>query len=129
MQKRFLWGVCVLVLGVLAACVHLKAQGESKAPVYVYVSDWAVPRVQWADMAKLDTQDTSLENKLLNDGTISAYGTLVSLIHTERQPTHADSFWANSEGNILKALAAFYAVADETAPRCWLLPNTGTTCW
>ena len=116
MQRRFLWGFCALVLGLLTTGVQLRAQGESKAPVYVYVSDWAVPRAQWTDMAKLDTQDIALENKMLSDGTITAYGTLVNLIHTEGQPTHADFFWANSEGNILKALAALYAAPDETAP-------------
>jgi hypothetical protein len=118
MQNRRMWGIGLIVLGVLAAGMPLKAQSEneSKAPLYVYVSDWAVPRAQWGAMAKLGDQDTALENKLLADGTIMAYGEFVNLIHTEGQPTHTDFFWAKSEGNILKALAGFYAQPDETAP-------------
>jgi hypothetical protein len=105
------------VLGVLAPGRALRAQSESKttAPIYVYVSEWAVPRAQWGDMTKLDDQDRALENKLLADGTITAYGELVNLIHTEGQPTHADFFWATSEGNILKALAGFYGRPDITS--------------
>ena len=54
MQKRVVWGICALVLGVLAAGIPLKAQSEStnKAPLYVYVSDWAVPRAQLASLPR-----------------------------------------------------------------------------
>jgi hypothetical protein len=118
MHTHRMWGICLVVLGVLAAGLPLMAQGESesKPPMYVYVSEWAVPRAQWGDMAKLSDQDRALEDKLLADGTITAYGELVSLIHTEGEPTHADFFWGTSEGNILKVLAGFYAQPDETAP-------------
>ena len=117
MQKRFVGGVCSLVLGLLAAGTPLKAQSESarKPPMYAYISQWAVPRAQWGEMAKIDEQDKALEDKLLAAGTITAYGTLVNLIHTEGNATHADFFWATSEGNILKALAAFYARPDTTS--------------
>ena len=116
MQNRVLWGICALIFGVLAVGLPLKAQSESKPPMYVYISQWAVPRAQWGDMAKLDDQDRALEDKLLANGTITAYGELGNLIHAEGQPTHADFFWATSEGNILKALAAFYAQPDNTSP-------------
>jgi hypothetical protein len=118
MQKQKTWGICVIVLGILFAGTTLRAQDESssKAPVYVYVSDWAVPRAQWGAMAKLSDQDRALEVKLLADGTITAYGDAVSLIHTEGEPTHVDFFWATSEGNVLKSLAGFYAQPDETSP-------------
>jgi hypothetical protein len=118
MRKRVLWGVCVLIIGVVAAGLPLRAQNESesKPPIYVYVSQWAVPRAQWGDMAKLMVQDRALEDKLVADGTIAAYGQLVNLIHTEGEPTHQDFFWAKSEGNILKALAGFYSQPEVTSP-------------
>jgi hypothetical protein len=118
MRKGVLGGICALILGVVAASLPLRAQNESesKPPNYVYVSQWAVPRAQWGAMDKLDVQDRELEDKLLADGTITAYGQLVNLIHTEGEPTHADFFWAKSEGNILKALAGFYAQPDVTSP-------------
>jgi hypothetical protein len=118
MQKQVLWGICALMLGLLAGSVPLKAQSESasKAPLYVYVSDWAVPRAQWGAMEKLSSQDQALESRLLNEGTITAYGEFVNLIHAEAQPTHTDIFWAKSEGDVMKALDGFYGQPDETAP-------------
>jgi hypothetical protein len=118
MRKRVLWGVFALMLGVLAAGLPLKAQSESasKAPMYIYVSHWSVPRAQWGDMAKLGQQHESLEEKLLANGTITGYGHYVNLIHTEVQPTHGEWMTATSEGNVLKALAAFYGSPDVTAP-------------
>jgi hypothetical protein len=41
-----------------------------------------VPRAQWGDMAKLNEGDRTMEEKLLNDGTITAYGEFENLIHT-----------------------------------------------
>lgn len=118
MQKRSMWGICLIMLGILAAGTMLRAQSQStsKAPTYTYVSGWAVPRAQWGEMAKLDEQEKALEDKLLADGTITGYGSFVNLIHTEGRPTHGDFFMATSEGNVLKALAAFYGQPDLTAP-------------
>ena len=55
-------------------------------------------------------------DKLVADGTITGYGEFRNLIHAEGQPTHGDWFTATSEGNILKALEAFYARPDVAAP-------------
>jgi hypothetical protein len=118
MQMRRMLGICLIMLGVLAAGTMLRAQSESttKAPTYTYVSQWAVPRAQWGDMAKLNEQDRALEDKLLADGTITGYGYFVNLIHTEGEPTDGDFFMATSEGNVVKALAAFYAAPETTSP-------------
>ena len=118
MQKLGMWGISVLVLGLLAASVPLQAQSESesKAPLYIYVSHWSVPRAQWGDMAKQGQQHEALEEKLLASGTITGYGHYVNLIHTEGQPTHGEWITATSEGNVLKALEAFYGSPDVTSP-------------
>jgi hypothetical protein len=118
MQKWKMWGICLAVLGLLAAGTPLKAQGEgaNKAPMYIYVSHWGVPRAQWGDMAKLGQQHGALEDKLLANGTITGYGHYVNLIHTEGQPTHGEWITATSEGNVLKALESFYGSPDVTSP-------------
>jgi hypothetical protein len=118
MQKRVMWGMCALMLGVLATAASLKAQSESesKAPMYIYVSHWGVPRAQWGDMAKQGQQHEALEDKLLANGTITGYGHYVNLIHTEGQPTHGEWISATSEGDVLKALAAFYGSPAVTSP-------------
>jgi len=118
MRKSGIWGIGVLVLGLLAAAVPLKAQNEStnKAPMYIYVSHWGVPRAQWGDMMKLGQEHAALEDKLLASGTITGYGHYVNLIHTEGQPTHGEWITATTEGNVLKALAAFYGSPEVTSP-------------
>jgi hypothetical protein len=118
MQKQRMWGTCLIVLGLLLAGTVLRAQSESesKAPIYVCVFEWTVPRAQWGDMAKRADQTTAIDEKLMSDGTITAYGELVSLIHTEGQPTHAEFFWTPSEGNVLKVLAGFLTRQDRTSP-------------
>ena len=118
MQKRFLCGSCALLLGLLAAGIPLKAQSESMgtSPVYIYVSQWGVPRAQWGDMAKLGEEQGAVEDKLLADGTIVGYGHYTNLIHTDGQPTHGGWITATSEGNVLKALAAFYGAPNLTSP-------------
>jgi hypothetical protein len=118
MRKSGLWGISVLVVGLLAASVPLRAQGEgtSKAPLYIYVSHWGVPRAQWGDMAKLGQQHEALEDKLLTNGTITGYGHYMNLIHTKGQPTHGEWISATSEGSVLKALAAFYGAPQVTSP-------------
>jgi hypothetical protein len=74
----------------------------------------AVPRVQWAEMVKLDEQDRPLMEKLISDGTLTGYGAYTNLIHQEGEPTHGTWFTATSEGNLLKALEAVYAQPEST---------------
>ena len=62
MRSRRVFNVCLLCV---AACLavapsHAQSADQSKPPMYIYVSEWAVPRAQWADMAKVDEQDRSL---------------------------------------------------------------------
>lgn len=118
MQKRNLWAICIVMLGVLAAGIPLWAQGGSsnQAPMYIYLSDWGVPRAQWADMAKRAKEDAVLEDKLVAAGTITGYGHFVNLIHTEGGPTHGEWLTTTSEGNVLKALSPFYNSPSATSP-------------
>jgi len=118
MQERRIWATCLLVLGVLAAGTPLCAQAEEEgnAPMYIYVSQWAVPRAQWADVAKLNAADRPMMEKLVADGIITGYGEFMNLLHVDGQPTHGDWITATSEGNILKALETFYAQPGLTAP-------------
>lgn len=119
MRNRRVFNVCLLSV---AACLavapsHAQSADQSKPPMYIYVSEWAVPRAQWADMAKVDEQDRSLMDKLVSDGTLISYGSLTNLIHQEGEPTHTTWMSASSEGNLLKALEAVYAnPGSTTAP-------------
>ncbi|MBZ5515657.1 MAG: hypothetical protein LAN62_12615 [Acidobacteriia bacterium] len=118
MQKRLVQYVCSLIFVALAAGLPLRAQSadQGKAPMYSYISEWAVPRAQWADMEKLDDQEKSLMDKLIADGTIVSYASFTNLLHQEGEPTHGTWFSAMSEGKLLKALEAVYAQGTTTAP-------------
>ena len=118
MQKQRMWGTCLIMLGLLATGTVLRAQSEteSTSPVYVCVFEWDVPRAQWADMSKRAEQTMAIDAKLLSEGTITAYGEMVSLIHTEGQPTHAEFFWTPTEGNVLKVLTGLMTRPDRTSP-------------
>lgn len=87
---------------------------QGKPPVYTYISEWAVPRAQWAEMVKLDDQDKPLMEKLVSDGTLTGYGAFTNIIHQDGEPTHGTWFTAASEGNLLKALEAVYAQPGAT---------------
>lgn len=116
MKNRVTWCVRFLPLLALVTGVSLQAQNADagKPPVYTYLSEWAVPRVQWADMVKLDDQDKSLMDKLVADGTLTGYGAYTNLLHQEGEATHGTWFTATSEGNLLKALEAVYAQPGST---------------
>jgi hypothetical protein len=118
MPRRGIRTICLLIAGMLCTGTALHAQdmNQGNPPLYIYVSQWAVPRAQWADLAKLDASQRAIEDKLLADGTITGYGRFFNLIHTEDGPTHGNWIAATSQGNILKALEAFYAAPSLTAP-------------
>jgi hypothetical protein len=96
----------------------LRAQGDDmgKPPLYIYVSQWGVPRAQWGDMAKLNDADRALMDKAVADGTITGYGDDELLVHTEGGPTHATWFTASSQEGILKALQTLMSQPGTTAP-------------
>jgi hypothetical protein len=114
MKTRAIWCVSLLFAFVTGMSLHAQTGNQGKPPVYTYLSEWAVPRAQWAEMVKLDDQDKPLMDKLIADGTLTGYGAFTNLIHQEGEPTHGTWFTATSEGNLLKALEAVYAQPGST---------------
>lgn len=103
--------VTVCLVWVLLVPFLSQVAAQSKEPIYIYVAEWDVPRLQWGEIAKLDEQDRPVMDKLVADGTLIGYGAYSNLIHQEGEPTHGTWFSANSEGKLLKALEAVYAQA------------------
>jgi hypothetical protein len=118
MQKRGFWTIGLVILGMLAAGAPLRAQDSdmAKPPMYIYVSQWAVPRAQWGDMAKVEENYRGVMDKLVTGGAITGYGEEVNLIHTEGEPTHSEWFTANSQEGILKALDTLMSQPGSQAP-------------
>ena len=115
-KTRVIGSFCSLTVLALVTGLPLTAQtaDQGKAPVYTYLSEWAVPRAQWPQMVKLDEQDRPLMDKLVAAGTLTGYGAYTNLIHQEGEATHGTWFTAKSEGNLLKALEALYAQPGST---------------
>jgi hypothetical protein len=116
MKNRAIWYAGFLSIFTFVPVLSLQAQAgdQGKPPLYTYISEWAVPRAQWGEMAKLDEQDKPLMDKLVADGTLTGYGAYTNLIHQDGEPTHGTWFSATSEGNLLKALEAVYAQPGST---------------
>jgi len=110
-------GVCAFALTATWS-VPARAQSEvkEKAPMYSYISNWVLPRSQWAEMEKADTTNEKILSKALSSGTLVSYGHDETLIHKADGETH-DSWWsATSMAGVLNVLEQFYAVGTTTSP-------------
>src|SRR5437868_7985673 len=115
MFKRFLVIACMGCAAMLSP-VWLSAQTATQDQSYfTYVSQWAVPRAEWANFEKQEKDDDALMQKLVADGTIIAYGDSTSRVHTEDGYTHADWMTATSRANLLKALEETFKTASNAA--------------
>ncbi len=91
----------VLALGMAMHATPASAQATT---YFSYVSEWQVPRAQWAAFEKERDQGNATLQSLVADGTIIAWGNDINLVHTDDGYTQEDWFTATSHANILKAL-------------------------
>jgi hypothetical protein len=92
---------CAVVLGSILVSAPAGAQDQN---YFTYVSDWAVPRAEWANFEKQEKADDATMQKLVADGTIISWGDATSRVHDESGYTHSNWFTATSRANLLKAL-------------------------
>ncbi len=116
--SKMLFAVAVAAIAALSAAPARAqmADDKEKAPVYTYVSEWAVPRADWAAYEKGISATKQLMDKLVADGTLVDYGWFKNLVHQEGAPTHGDWFSATSVGNVMKALNALMAQGAAAGP-------------
>lgn len=89
---------------------------KEKPAMYTYVSNWAVPRPQWAEIDKNTAADEKTLQKNLAGGTIIGYGDDTNLIHRNDGYTH-DQWWsAMSMAGLLNVLEQFYKSGDVVVP-------------
>lgn len=94
--------VCTLALAALVAA----APAAQEQTHYTFVSFWAVPRAQWTDFEKAGEQTNSVLERLVADGTLVAWGSAATLVHTEDGYTHSNWFVSTSQAGITKTLEA-----------------------
>jgi len=109
--------VCALaMMAVWAAPACAQNEPKEKPPMYSYISNWTIPRAQWAEMEKANASDQKILEKAMADGTIIGYGNDMNLVHTPDGETHDDWWSAMSMAGILNVLDKFYKSGTPTSP-------------
>ena len=109
MSKRIigLSGVGLFVVVLLAFSVPVALpQMEQAHPVYIYVSQFQVPRANWAQYAE-DTEKTvnPILERLMADGTLTGWSNTETIVHTPDGMTHATAWGSTSLAGIMRVLA------------------------
>src|SRR5258708_6542699 len=103
-MKKRIAGLLVIVLAVMLVPAALP-QMEPTPTVYTYVSQFQVPRANWAAYAE-DTEKTvvPIVEKLTADGTILSWSTFEQVIHTPEGYTHGAAWSSTSISGLMKVL-------------------------
>jgi hypothetical protein len=114
------WGVfavvCALAVAVALPAGAQMSEVKEKPPMYSYASDWAIPRAQWGEMEKANATDEKMREKAMAAGTIIAYGTDTTMVHTDDGYTH-DGWWSGmSMAAVLNVLEQEYKSGSPTSP-------------
>ncbi|PYV58683.1 MAG: hypothetical protein DMG90_15460 [Acidobacteria bacterium] len=106
--------VCLVAASATAA--FAQSDVKEKPPMYSYVSNWAIPRAQWGEIAKSNAGSEKIVSKALADGILVGYGNDEVLVHQENGATH-DNFWSSmSQAGLIKVLEQFYQSGTATNP-------------
>jgi hypothetical protein len=102
-------GVCAftLVAGWSSPARAQNSDEKMKPTEYCYVSSWDVPRPQWADMLKVQADDRAAMDKLMADGSITAYGNDATLVHQQGEATHSDWMCGPDAGKLASIVASY----------------------
>ncbi len=119
-MKKFGWilaGVCALaMLAAFAAPAGAQNEPKEKPPMYTYVSNWTIPRAQWAEVDKDNAGNRSVLDKALADGTIVGYGDDETMVHQIDGSTH-DNWWSSmSMAGLMGVLERFYKSNSVASP-------------
>ena len=81
------------------------SQMEQAHPVYIYVSQFQVPRASWAQFAE-DTEKTvnPILERLMAEGAITGWANTESIVHTPDGMTHSTAWSSPSLAGIMRVL-------------------------
>jgi hypothetical protein len=115
---RVFAALCAVALAVVCAAPARAQMSDSKdkPPMYSYVSNWEIPRAQWAEMAKSNEADEPILSKALAAGTLVGYGDDTNLLHQADGPTHDDWWSSMSLAGLLNVLDQFYKAGNAVSP-------------
>ncbi len=103
-MRKQIAGLIVIVLAAMLVPAALP-QMEPTPVVYTYVSQFQVPRANWAQYSE-DTEKTlvPVAEKSLADGTILSWSTFEQVIHTPDGYTHGAAWSSNTISGLMKVL-------------------------
>lgn len=110
---KFCAAVCLFGASAVLASQPTLAQ-DAGATGYTYVSQWSVPRAQWAAFEKQDAATESKMKQAVADGLLVVWGTAVRRVHSTDGYTHAEWFTATSRENLLKVLEDQWTTATNS---------------
>lgn len=96
---------------VASALLLPKPAAAQDQTYYTYVSQFAIPRTEWAACNKQENSTTSMYQGLVADGTLVDWGNIETRVHQPDGYTHADFMTATSRANLLKALEKLWTTA------------------
>jgi basic membrane lipoprotein Med (substrate-binding protein (PBP1-ABC) superfamily) len=116
MNKKVSILICTAA-ALVAVALPLSAQTEvkEKPPMYSYVSNWAIPRAQWAEMDKSYAADLPILDKALAAGSLIGYGDDQILLHQSDGETHDDWWSSMSMAGLMNVLDQFYKSGNSTS--------------
>lgn len=105
MTRKFA-GLLVLLLAALIAVPVALPQMESAQPtVYTYVSQFQVPRANWAQYSEnTEKSFVPVAEKMVADGSILSYSTFETIVHTPDGYTHGAAWSSTSIAGLMKVL-------------------------
>jgi len=107
MNKRMIGvavGLVLVAIAVVSSPIAF-SQMEPTPTVYTYVSQFQVPRANWAGYSE-DTEKTVVPvlEKLTADGTIAGWSTFEQVVHTPDGYTHGAAWSSNTISGLMKVL-------------------------
>ena len=101
---KWIAGLVVVVLAVVVVPAAI-SQTEPAPRVYTFVSQFQVPRANWAAYAE-DTEKTfvPVAEKMLADGSIVSWATFEQVVHTPDGFTHGAAWSSSSLAGLMKVL-------------------------
>jgi hypothetical protein len=115
---KALAGLCAVAMFALGATIAQAQMSEvkEKAPMYSYVSNWVIPRAQWADVEKNNAADEQILQQAVANGTLVGYGSDQNLVHSPDGFTH-DNWWAAmSMAGLFNVLDQIYKSGNAVSP-------------
>ena len=114
MSKRIAWLLVALCL--LLALPPLARAQQQEPPKYIFVAEWDIPRMQWAEyMGFGEPNARKALEKMSAEGGIVNWGSFSTVVHEEKGVTHGLWFTADSIAGIEKVRAELLKLPPDAA--------------